>query len=70
MLELASRDEGFALWLDARFAVSLAGEASTLLDPEPFRRRAEVPFSAAHPDTADAVGTNGVPESMKRRSNN
>lgn len=49
VLERAERDEGFALWLDARFAVSLAGEASTLLDPEPFRRRAKVLFSAADP---------------------
>lgn len=46
VLERAERDEGFALWLDARFAVSVADEASTLLDPVPFRRRAEALFSA------------------------
>ncbi len=44
VLERAGRDEGFALWLDARFAVAVADEASTLLDPVPFRRRAEALF--------------------------
>ncbi len=28
VLERAERDEGFALWLDARFAASVADEAS------------------------------------------
>ncbi|MBK5571426.1 hypothetical protein, partial [Ensifer sp. SSB1] len=45
VLEHAERDEDFALWLDTRFAVSVADEASTLLDPVPFRRRAEALFS-------------------------
>ncbi|WP_429809946.1 hypothetical protein [Ensifer sp. B1-9] len=46
VLERAERDEGFALWLDARFAASVADEASALLDPVPFRRRAEALFSS------------------------
>ncbi|WDZ80871.1 hypothetical protein PWG15_24265 (plasmid) [Ensifer adhaerens] len=46
VLERAERDEGFALWLDAKFAVSVADEASALLDPVPFRRRAEALFSS------------------------
>ncbi|RAS07208.1 hypothetical protein [Ensifer adhaerens] len=46
VLERAERDEGFALWLDARFAASVADEASALLDPVPFRRRAEALFAS------------------------
>ncbi|ANK75832.1 hypothetical protein FA04_24530 (plasmid) [Ensifer adhaerens] len=46
VLERTESDEGFALWLDARFAVLVADEASTLLDPVPFRRRAEAVFSS------------------------
>lgn len=46
VLERTERDEGFALWLDARFAVLVADEASALLDPVPFRRRAEALFSS------------------------
>jgi len=46
VLERAERDEGFALWLDARFAASVADEASALLDPLPFRRRAEALFAS------------------------
>ncbi|KSV67484.1 hypothetical protein N183_31980 [Sinorhizobium sp. Sb3] len=49
VLERAGRDEGFALWLDARFAVSVADEASTLLDPGPY---AEAVAAVGGVDTA------------------
>lgn len=47
VLERAEVDEGFALWLDARLAVSVREAEGTQLDPTPFRRRAEALLSAA-----------------------
>ena len=46
VLERAEMDAGFALWLDARLAVSVRAAEGTQLDPAPFRRRAEALLTA------------------------
>ncbi len=70
VLERTEIDEGFALWLDARFAVSVADEASTSLDPVPYRRRAEALFSSTGSGRHRHSWASGLRVSIKRQSNN
>lgn len=41
LLKRAGLDDGFRLWLATELAALDARQSQTLLDPEPFRRRAE-----------------------------